>query len=102
MTKEPSRRHPAVPDDAASDRLDSSKDVATYLRRDVTTVQLGTPEGAADHRHLHAKQGSVHAFGSELDAWQRTCVPEPLRRERALANADGAAETLAAVHAANQ
>jgi TolB-like protein/Tfp pilus assembly protein PilF len=56
----------------ASDRLDSWKDVAAYLRRDVSTVQRWERrEGLPIHRHLHDKQGSIYAFRSELDAWQR-------------------------------
>ena len=59
-----------TPADAVADRLDSWKDVAAYLRRDVSTVQRWEKrEGLPVHRHLHDKQGSVYAFKSELDAW---------------------------------
>ena len=54
----------------ADDRLDSWKEIALYLRRDVTTVQRWEKrEGMPVHRHLHDKMGSVYAFRSELDAW---------------------------------
>src|SRR5712691_2525792 len=53
------------------DRLDSWKEIATYLNRDVTTVQRWEKrEGMPVHRHLHDRIGSVYAFTSELDAWQ--------------------------------
>ena len=52
------------------DRLDSWKEIATYLNRDVTTVQRWEKrEGMPVHRHQHDRSGSVYANGSELDAW---------------------------------
>jgi Tol biopolymer transport system component len=52
------------------DRLDSWKKIASYLKRDVSTVQRWERrEGMPVHRHLHDKLGSVFAFRSELDAW---------------------------------
>lgn len=52
------------------DRLDSWKKIASYLRRDVSTVQRWERrEGLPVHRHLHDKQGSVFAFRTELDTW---------------------------------
>ena len=73
MTREPSPAASSGADDGASDRLDSWKDVAAYLRRDVTTVQRWERrEGLPIRRHVHEKQGSVYAFRSELDTWQRT------------------------------
>lgn len=54
------------------DRLDSWKDIASYLRRDVSTVQRWEKREAMPvHRHVHEKLGSVYAFRSELDAWSR-------------------------------
>ncbi|HKW63318.1 MAG TPA: hypothetical protein VJN89_12285 [Candidatus Acidoferrum sp.] len=51
-------------------RLDSWKEIAAYLNRDVTTVQRWEKrEGMPVHRHQHDKMGSVYAFRSELDAW---------------------------------
>src|ERR1700733_487214 len=53
-------------------RLDSWKEIATYLGRDVTTVQRWErQEGMPVHRHLHHKRGSVYAVSSELDAWRQ-------------------------------
>jgi hypothetical protein len=54
------------------DRLDSWKEIAAYLKRDVTTVQRWEKREAMPvHRHLHQKIGSVYAFRAELDAWAR-------------------------------
>jgi TolB-like protein/tetratricopeptide (TPR) repeat protein len=54
----------------ALDRLDSWKEIAAYLKRDVTTVQRWEKrERMPVHRHLHDRMGSVYAFSSELDAW---------------------------------
>ncbi len=54
-------------------RLDSWKEIAAYLNRDVTTVQRWEKrEGMPVHRHLHEKRGSVYALRPELDAWART------------------------------
>src|SRR5262245_55859682 len=52
------------------DRLDSWKEIASYLNRDVTTVQRWEKREAMPvHRHLHDRMGSVYASRSELDAW---------------------------------
>jgi tetratricopeptide (TPR) repeat protein len=54
-------------------RLDSWKEIATYLKRDVTTVQRWEKrEGMPVHRHLHDKRGSIYAFPAELDAWMQS------------------------------
>jgi Tol biopolymer transport system component len=54
------------------DRLDSWKEIAAYLKRDVTTVQRWEKrEGMPVHRHLHDRMGSVYASRVELDAWTR-------------------------------
>ena len=58
------------------DRLDSWKEIAAYLNRDVTTVQRWEKrEGMPVHRHVHDKLGSVYAFRVELDAWARGRKP---------------------------
>jgi Tol biopolymer transport system component len=55
------------------DRLDSWKEIAAYLKRDVTTVQRWEKrEGMPVHRHLHDKVGSVYASRAKLDAWVRS------------------------------
>jgi Tol biopolymer transport system component len=51
-------------------RLDSWKKIASYLKRDVSTVQRWERrEGMPVHRHQHDKLGSVFAYRSELDTW---------------------------------
>ncbi len=55
------------------DRLDSWKEIAAYLNRDVTTVQRWEKrEGMPVHRHLHDRLGSVYAFRGDLEAWTRS------------------------------
>jgi Tol biopolymer transport system component len=59
-----------TPEDRPKDRLDSWKEIATYLNRDVTTAQRWEKrEGMPVHRHLHDSKGSVYASRTELDAW---------------------------------
>jgi len=58
------------------DRLDSWKEIAAYLNRDVTTVQRWEKrEGMPVHRHLHDRIGSVYAYRAELEEWCRTRHP---------------------------
>ena len=53
------------------DRLDSWKEIANYLGREVRTVQLWEHrECLPVHRHIHRRSGSVYALRSELDAWR--------------------------------
>jgi Tol biopolymer transport system component len=55
------------------DRLDSWKEIAAYLNRDVTTVQRWEKREAMPvHRHLHDRMGSVFASRAELDRWARS------------------------------
>ena len=57
---------------AAEDRLDSWKEIAAYLKRDVKTTQRWEKrEGMPVHRHVHDKIGSVYASRAELDTWAR-------------------------------
>jgi TolB-like protein/Tfp pilus assembly protein PilF len=54
-------------------RLESWKEIAAYLGRDVTTVQRWERrEGLPVHRLLHAKIGSVFAYTLELESWRAT------------------------------
>src|SRR5215831_9626050 len=51
-------------------RLDSWKEIAAYLRKDIRTVQLWEKkEGLPVHRHAHAARATVYAYPAELDAW---------------------------------
>ena len=55
-----------------SERLDSWKEIAAYLKRDVTTVRRWEKrESLPVHRHLHERRDSVYAFPAEIDAWWR-------------------------------
>src|SRR5271163_2367162 len=58
------------------DHLDSWKQIAAYLGRDVTTVQRWEKcEAMPVHRHVHDKRSSVYALTSELDAWRQSRKP---------------------------
>jgi hypothetical protein len=54
-------------------RLDSWKDIASYFRRSVRTVQRWERvEGMPVHRHAHDKGDSLFAYTQELDEWQKS------------------------------
>jgi serine/threonine-protein kinase len=73
-----------MPPQQAGDRLESWKDIAAYLGREVRTVQgWEKSEGLPVHRHQHARQGSVYAFRSELDAWRKQRASSPAAAEPA-------------------
>jgi TolB-like protein/Tfp pilus assembly protein PilF len=61
--------------------LDSWKEIAAYLKREVRTVQRWEKkEGLPVHRQIHEKAGTVYAYKSEIDAWYRERRPQ-LERE---------------------
>src|SRR6185295_2528340 len=76
------------------DRLDSWKEIAAYLARDVTTVQRWEKrEGMPVHRHLHDRMGSVYASRAELDAWARSRnLPPAQESGNSASSPDSAAE----------
>ena len=52
------------------ERLESWKEIAAYLKRDVRTVQRWEGrEGLPVRRHMHDKLGTVYAYKPELEAW---------------------------------
>jgi eukaryotic-like serine/threonine-protein kinase len=54
----------------ANGRLDSWKEIAVYLKRDVTTVRRWEKrQGLPVHRHLHERRDSVYAYAEEIDRW---------------------------------
>jgi len=58
--------------DESGDRLESWKEVAAYLKREVRTVQRWEKtEKLPVHRHMHGTQGTISASKQELDAWAR-------------------------------
>jgi TolB-like protein/Tfp pilus assembly protein PilF len=65
-----------LPEKPTEAQLDSWKEIAAYLGRDVTTVQRWEKcEGMPVHRHVHDKRSSVYALTSELDAWRQRRKP---------------------------
>jgi hypothetical protein len=61
-------------------RLDSWKEIAVHLDREVRTVQRWEKhEGLPVHRHPHLKRSTVFAFRSEIDGWLRRRVETPSR-----------------------
>ena len=81
----------------AGRRLDSWKEIAAYVHRDVATVRRWEKrEGLPVHRHHHERLGSVYAYASELDAWSegrrmRVGQRPGAKRRRAVWVATGAA-----------
>jgi len=66
------QQHAAVAPERGK-RLDSWKEIATYLRHGVRTVQRWEREaGLPVHRLLTEKRGVVHAYTSEIDSWWQT------------------------------
>ena len=66
----------------ADERLDSGKEIAAYMNREVRTVQRWEEsEGLPVHRHQHDKLASVYAHKSELDAWRLQRCPPPNRQD---------------------
>lgn len=56
--------------------LESWKEIAAYLKRDVRTVKRWEhSEGLPVHRHLHRARSSVYAYPSELEAWRAARRP---------------------------
>ena len=71
MSETPRSTSPSVK--LSDDRLDSWKEIASYLNPDVTTVQRWEKrEGMPVDRHLHDRMGSVFAFRAELDSWRQS------------------------------
>jgi TolB-like protein/tetratricopeptide (TPR) repeat protein len=66
------------------DHLDSWKEIAAYLGRDVSTVQRWEKcEAMPVHRHVHDKRSSVYALTYELDAWRQNRQPRLENENRA-------------------
>src|SRR5216683_347382 len=58
-------------------RLDSWGEIASYLRREVRTVQRWEDtECLPVHRHEHKKKSTVYAYTGELDAWIKNRQPK--------------------------
>jgi len=60
----------APPAPTPDERVESWKEIAAYLQRDVRTVQRWEKkESLPVYRHMHDKLGTVYAYRAELDAW---------------------------------
>jgi len=71
---------PGTGADAQGRRLESWKEIAAYLGRDVTTVRRWEKrEGLPVHRLHHSRLGSVYAYTLELDAWRNERAPVAAR-----------------------
>ncbi len=67
----------------APERLDSWKEIAGYLKRDVRTVQRWEKtEDLPVYRHMHGKLGSVYAYRTEVDAWWNNRRPKIEEQEK--------------------
>lgn len=62
---------PAEPTPRSTQLLESWKEIAAYLNRDVRTVsRWEKQEGLPVHRHRHGSRSSVYAYPNEIDAWR--------------------------------
>jgi Tol biopolymer transport system component len=56
-------------------RIESWKEIAAYLKRDVRTViRWEKSEGLPVHRQMHQARGNVFAYVSELEAWKASRI----------------------------
>lgn len=57
-------------------RLESWKEIAAFLKRDIRTVKRWEKtEGLPVRRHVHLRQASVYAYEGELEAWRANRRP---------------------------
>src|SRR5262245_48179217 len=97
---------PRPPVTTTGNRLESWKEIASYLRRDVKTARRWEQrEGLPVHRHRHGSLGSVYAFEGEIESWRaQRRAPRPSaslsRHEQALQLLVGRDRELAQLHAA--
>ncbi len=84
-------------------KLDSWKEIADYLGREVRTVQRWeSSEDLPVHRHEHKKKSTVYAYTGELDAWFKRRKPsddpaadDAFAREQELTGTDSPVEVVA-------
>jgi TolB-like protein/Flp pilus assembly protein TadD len=89
---------PTIHDRPANDRLDSWKEIAAYLKKEVRTVQrweknLGLPV----RRLAQGKQGTVFAYKSDLDAWWQQSQSKVVDDEEESDAAAGSSDSSVAV-----
>lgn len=74
----PGRKSDTLPLPPDEPRLESWGEIASYLRRDIRTVQRWEKEqGLPVRRLVIGKMGQVYAFRSELDRWMLERQPRP-------------------------
>jgi TolB-like protein/Tfp pilus assembly protein PilF len=78
---------PASPGAQADDRLDSWKEIASYLKRDERTVRRWEKDGLPVHRHQHKKKAAIYAYKPEVEAWWRNGSSHLEEKERVLITA---------------
>jgi TolB-like protein/Flp pilus assembly protein TadD/predicted DNA-binding transcriptional regulator AlpA len=70
------------------DRLDSWKEIAAYLGKNVrTALRWSKDQGMPVYRHAGGKSGAVYAYRSEIDEWihsDRSAPPRPYRKSMLL------------------
>jgi TolB-like protein/Tfp pilus assembly protein PilF len=75
---------------AGERRLESWGEIASYLRREIRTVQRWeTFHGLPVHRLVVGKLGSVYAYPSELDRWRREREPKETESEEPAKGTNG-------------
>ncbi len=87
----------------ATEKLDSWKEIAAYLKRDESTVRRWEKEGLPVHRHTHKKKATVYAHKPEIDVWwnngrtrlELIATATPGRRRRIVFSATAALTLLA-------
>lgn len=68
--RHPSSEGPPSTGSHVSDRLDSWKSVASFLRRDIRTVQRWEAnEGLPVYRLRSSRRGPIYAYKTEIEAW---------------------------------
>ncbi len=62
-------------DKSKEHRIESWKEIAAYLKRDVRTViRWEKSEGLPVHRQMHQARGNVFAYPGELEAWKSSRI----------------------------
>ena len=87
------------------DRLQSWKEIASALNREVRTVQMWEKhEGLPVHRHFHSRRSTVFAFRSEIESWakRRTEIAAPMRAPMPFAHLDQIAAQPSAIEPARR
>jgi tetratricopeptide (TPR) repeat protein len=93
---------PDVKPRLAGDRLDSWKEIASYLKRTERTVRRWEKlEGLPVHRLQHDKRGTVYAYPRELDGWfesRRLTAAGPASETSNAAGQSGSAALVSKLH----